>query len=66
MINRISKMAEDERLDFVMKQDFGYYNYLWLSGVPIESIVKVGEEIIQFFTRNFNEIVKIIRSPDIL
>ena len=28
MINRISKMAEDKRLDFVMKQDFGYYNYL--------------------------------------
>ena len=66
MINRISKMAEDKRLDFVMKQDFGYYNYLRLSDVPIESIVRVGEEIIQFFIRNFNEIMRIIRNPDIL
>ena len=66
MINRISKLARDKRLDFVMRQDFSYYNYLRLTDIPLESIIKASKEVIQFFIRDFDEIMRIIHNPDIL
>ena len=68
MIECISKLAKDERLDFVMKQDFSYYNYLrlWITKILLKSIVKASKEVIQLFINSFKEIMKFIRKPDIL
>jgi len=66
IINSVSKLAEDKRLDFVMKQNFSYYSYLRLINIPPESIIKASKEVVQFFIRNFNEIIRVIHNFDIL
>mgnify|MGYP000094188664 FL=1 len=62
VIRYISHLSDSERLKWVEKQEFNYYEYLKIRGTAVEEIVKAAREVISFIAQNFDEILEMIKT----
>jgi hypothetical protein len=67
VINYVSHLPKDERLSWVLRQDWSYYNYFDLHAPHASSpklrevALRVAEELVSFVMENFDEMITSVR-----
>jgi hypothetical protein len=69
VVNYVSRLPKDERLSWVLHQDWSYYNYFYfdlhaphvLPPILREEALRVAEELVGFVMKNFDEMIASVK-----